>query len=441
MHIVEMSTSIPVNPVDNIHMAGEDRISELPVGILDNILGFLPIQEAARTVILSSSWKDIWFSLTKLNFCHGFFDYICLKYSDAEGWKSDSQSPIWEVINKILMQHNGPIQKIVFDFSEEVFVFHSPEEFDFWDISKLLSYNLNQWFLLLTQNGVEEIDISCFRETKCQVPNCLLSCPTLKKLKLENVDVEPINDYCILPNVTSLSLRYVDFNPTTCSDYGVYLPMLEDLSFDQCDKIFYFNIVAPKLGSLEISLLEYSPYLKKKFGVLPPNLDLRSISRFDLICSPCCFEVLIKEHIRVGHAPALNFELLKLSVATCRFTPEYINNSAFINLLRACPKLCELDIWHLEPLNLNPEDFVLMEELSSVAQTLKMLRTLKFSRFFGLTSEVQTIKALLACFPGIKKVFIVRGLISSDEEFKIMQKLLDFPRASTEAEFFYIEEF
>ncbi|XP_031121046.1 uncharacterized protein LOC116024294 [Ipomoea triloba] len=308
MHIVEMSTSIPVNPVDNIHMAGEDRISELPVGILDNILGFLPIQEAARTVILSSSWKDIWFSLTKLNCCHGFFDYICPNYSDAEGWKSDSQSHIWEVINKILMQHNGSIQKIVFHFSEEVFTFHSSEEFELWDIAKLLSYNLNQWFLLLTQNGVEEIDISCFRETKCQVSNCLLSCPTLKGLKLENVDVEPINDYCILPNVTSLSLR------------------------------------------LEISLLDCSPYYHKKFCVLPLNLDLRSISNFDLCCSPCCFEMFVKEHTRVGHAPALNFELLKLSVASCSFTPEYINNSAFIHLLRACAKLCELDIWHLEDL-------------------------------------------------------------------------------------------
>ncbi|XP_019159777.1 PREDICTED: F-box/FBD/LRR-repeat protein At1g13570-like [Ipomoea nil] len=420
-------------------MEGEDRISELPVGILDNILGYLPIQEAARTAILSSFWKDIWFSLTKLNFGDGFFDYICLKYSNAEGWKSESQSPILEVINKILMRHNGPIQKIVINFSEQVFAFHFSEEFDPWDIANLLSDNLNPWLLLLTQNGVEEIDISCFTDTRCRVTNCLFSCPTLKRLKLDNISVELINASCVLPNVTSLCLDNVDFKPRTCSDYVVYLPMLEDLSFGECEKIFDFDIVAPKLGRLKISLLECC-YYYKTFGVLPPNLDLSSISSFDLSCSPCFFKIFVEELTRVGHAPALNFELLKLCVSSYTFVPENINNSAFIHLLRACPKLCELDIWHLEYLKLNPEDFVLMEELSTVARTLKMLHTLKFSHFNGSRSEMLSIEVFLACFPGIKKVVIVRGWICSDEDFKIMQKLLSSACASTEAEIFYIQE-
>nr|GMD28595.1 F-box/FBD/LRR-repeat protein At1g13570-like isoform X1 [Ipomoea batatas] len=101
----------------------------------------------------------------------------------------------------------------------------------------------------------------------------------------------------------------------------------------------------------------------------------------------------------------------------------------------------EIDISYsidIELLTLNPEDFVLMEELSSVARTLKMLHTLKFIHFNGSRSEMQSIKVLLACFPGIKKVVIVRGWIRSGEEFKIMQEFLRFPRASTKAEIFYI---
>ncbi|XP_019179210.1 PREDICTED: uncharacterized protein LOC109174428 [Ipomoea nil] len=140
----------------------------------------------------------------------------------------------------------------------------------------------------------------------------------------------------------------------------------------------------------------------KECGVLPPNLDLRSISSLKLKCSTCCFEVFVDELTRVGHAHALNVELLSLDISNSDFT-KYIKNSAFIHLLRSCPKLCELDI-SLKSLKLNPEDFVLMEDLSSVARTLKMLCTLKFCRLKGLESEMQSIKVFLACFLGIEEV-------------------------------------
>ncbi|XP_031120911.1 F-box/FBD/LRR-repeat protein At1g13570-like [Ipomoea triloba] len=191
-------------------MAEKDRISELPADILDNILGFLPLREAARIAILSSFWKDIWFSLTKLSFDRNFVDYLCLKYSHDEG--PDSVSHIFEVVNKILMRHNGPIHKIVFDFYGDNLNYYFTIT---KDIDNLLEDNLNQWFLLLTQNGVEEIVISFFMDARCWVPNCIFSCPTLKRLKPDSVDVEPINAYCVLLNVTSLCLEDVGFKPRT----------------------------------------------------------------------------------------------------------------------------------------------------------------------------------------------------------------------------------
>ncbi|XP_019149874.1 PREDICTED: uncharacterized protein LOC109146680 [Ipomoea nil] len=247
-----------------------------------------------------------------------------------------------------------------------------------------------------------------------------------------------MNASFVLLSVTSLCLDHVNFKPRNFLDYVVYFPMLEDLSFVECNNIFDFNIVAPKLGSLNIIPRKFLCYCYKGFGVLQPNLDLRSISGLNLDCSTCCFEMFIEKLTRVGNAPALNIELLKLHISSYSFPPKNINNSAFIHLLQACPKLCELDMWGLQYLKINPEDFVLMEELSSVARTLKMLRTLKSSHFNGWRPEMQSIKVLLACFLGIKKVVIVRGWIRSDEEFKIMQELLRFPRAS-KAEFFYIK--
>ncbi|XP_044478941.1 F-box/FBD/LRR-repeat protein At1g13570-like [Mangifera indica] len=45
-----------------------DRVSELPWGILDNILGRLQMKEAVRTSILSRHWRYKWVNLSKLLF-------------------------------------------------------------------------------------------------------------------------------------------------------------------------------------------------------------------------------------------------------------------------------------------------------------------------------------------------------------------------------------
>ncbi|VFQ95324.1 unnamed protein product [Cuscuta campestris] len=57
-----------------------DRFGELPAEVLDMILGFLPIVDAARMAVLSSLWKDSWFSLSNLCFDLHFFSHIDSKY-------------------------------------------------------------------------------------------------------------------------------------------------------------------------------------------------------------------------------------------------------------------------------------------------------------------------------------------------------------------------
>ncbi|XP_031121357.1 F-box/LRR-repeat protein At3g59200-like [Ipomoea triloba] len=92
-----------------------DRISQLPADILDHILGFLPIQDAAKTAVLSSIWRDVWFSLTQLNFDHGFFCYIYKKHRHANKYAKKSAVSLY-VINKILLLHKGTIRKFVLSF-------------------------------------------------------------------------------------------------------------------------------------------------------------------------------------------------------------------------------------------------------------------------------------------------------------------------------------
>lgn len=168
----------------------KDRINELLVDVLDNIMRFLPIKDAARTAVLSHAWRDTWFNLTQLNFDDShFFYHMMKKYFDD--WKIAGL----HIIHKILRQHSGSILKFVFSLWDP-----------FTDI-RSWSFDFHEWFLCLTRKGVEEISLSFnVKDEHYRLPNCILFCPTLKSVYVHGVYFEPIIDaHCsILPNVTSL---------------------------------------------------------------------------------------------------------------------------------------------------------------------------------------------------------------------------------------------
>lgn len=254
-------------------MSGEDRISELPAEILDKILGFLPIKEAAKTVVLSTRWRDIWFGLTRLNFDDSFFAYT---------YNYDYYGYVWSfagfyVINKVVMQHNGPIREFVLEFLDDDETRPAVE-----DCSP--SYDIDNLLRSVTQKGVEEMRLTfCY-----MLPPCIFSCHTLKRLHLYQVYVDlshmvyvgisQVNS-CIFPNVTSLCFEYVEFDPTSVVEFSVDVPKLETLSFIRCSFINDFNITAPKLSNLIIDSCAES-----LDGFLPDNLDLRSICTLGLDC-------------------------------------------------------------------------------------------------------------------------------------------------------------
>ncbi|XP_019161840.1 PREDICTED: uncharacterized protein LOC109158376 isoform X2 [Ipomoea nil] len=173
----------------------------------------------------------------------------------------------------------------------------------------------------------------------------------------------------------------------------------------------------------------YSDCLDK---FLPVNLDLRSISTLNLQYSN--IEKFVEEISRMGFQ--LNVERLKLSFTyqTDTITP------ALVHLLQSCPKLCRLDlnVSALEEMEIryNRAFSKLLSKLQGVAQTNKMLRTLKLDSFSGWQSEILFIKEVLAYFSALEKLFIIFASYNQTEEFKfgVMQQLLHFPRASTKAE-------
>ncbi|XP_019149834.1 PREDICTED: F-box/FBD/LRR-repeat protein At1g13570-like [Ipomoea nil] len=410
-----------------------DRISELPADILDKILVLLTTVEAARLAVLSTHWRNVWLNLTELDFGHDFFCHIRKKYDHDEKENIDiCTSMSFYVINKVLMQHNGVIRKFAFNFP-----FSTAKEFSY------RSFGFDQWLPFVTQNGVEEIDISVSDEGEYKLPKCIFSCLTLRSLRLNGISVEPLNAHCTLPNLTSLCFESINFDG---GDLLPNVPMLDSLSFVLCETESEINITAQKLSSLAIT----SIFVRQ----LSVNLGLESVRTLELDCTS--LEDFVDRLTGSGlqqQPPTLNVEHLMLSNNYGDVDDDISEDisDAFIHLLRICPKLCQLDIdLEFSPVACNcffdPERRH-FKEFHAVTQRHKLLQTLNLNSFRGAYTETLFIMVLLDSFLALEKVVITparsMAVCYEDAEYEYFDfethklELLDFHCASTKAKIIF----
>ncbi|MFS8006057.1 putative leucine-rich repeat domain superfamily, F-box-like domain superfamily [Helianthus anomalus] len=98
-----------------------DRISKLPVGIIESILCLLPIQEAARTSILSKEWRYHWTKIPKLVFNEYTFEVstdraepsVLEQTFDKPSKRREmhSRCRFFYAIYQVLLMHEGPIHE------------------------------------------------------------------------------------------------------------------------------------------------------------------------------------------------------------------------------------------------------------------------------------------------------------------------------------------
>ncbi|CAH9096332.1 unnamed protein product [Cuscuta epithymum] len=295
-------------------MARSDRFSQLPEDILDHILGFLPIQDIVRTTVLSTIWRDLWFTLRQLCFDRRFFSYIDKKNRTSKYVK---KSCAFYIINKVLLQHRGTIQKFAIDLSQVGKVSIRSRSFDF-----------DQCLDLVVRKGVQEVHLQFWGESY-KLPNCIFSCSTVKSLHLCRINIVPIDFPHTLPYLTSLYFEDIRFGPADLPYYVIDVPMLKNLSFSNCGDISPFKVTARNLCNLTIKDCCSSQLC----SIFPLASNLISIRTLDLHCES--LQGLPQE------TDATNVELLKLE--GFRFHNDGLT-SAFVHLLCICPQLCKLEI-------------------------------------------------------------------------------------------------
>lgn len=156
-------------------LSKEDRISQLPDGILCHILSFLPIKCALATCILSSRWRFVWTSLPNLCFderlhmrpVHGqHMGYIFRK----DGFCfSEDPNPVFEnfVTRVLLLTNPTAIRKF---------------SLDCWELTDLTHFR--SWVDSIIMRNVRKIELFLGSHKLVRLPESICTLTTLEVLKL-----------------------------------------------------------------------------------------------------------------------------------------------------------------------------------------------------------------------------------------------------------------
>ncbi|KAK2410782.1 F-box/FBD/LRR-repeat protein [Trifolium repens] len=355
--------------------AEPDRISCLPGHVTDQILSFLPIEEAVRTSILSSKWRNKWCTIPNLVF-------------DSHYVSADPS-----IVDHVLLLHSGPINK--FEISDDNLI----------PVISSFSNYIDRWILHLIRRSIKELVLV----ERYKIPWCLFSYQGLDCLRLYSCWLKPPTTFEGFRNLSRLELYQVIITQVDLEKLISGCPLLESLMLIDIDNIIQLNIHAPNLKDCDIlvafedinfdNTFQIVTYLAA--GVLPVELPTPCICLGDL--SFC-----------------INFNNLKeISAALC--------------LLRSSPNLQKLEIsarFDEETDVLTPTRYS-WEDIFSRPTMPFPVRHVTISDISGTTSEFDFIKFLLLYSPMLEKMTVMPV---GDVTPELKRALFRLKRASGEAE-------
>ncbi|XP_021294632.1 putative F-box protein At1g49610 [Herrania umbratica] len=235
-----------------------DLISTLPDFLIQEILSFLPIEDAIKTSVLSRRWYPLWTQIPTLSFSHSSFCFKLAKFV--------------EVVNRTLQRFSGHTIKnfsINFKFTES-----------------LASY-VEEWVLFAISHHVEKLCLvfdgglvyAPFAEsTPFWLPQFLYVNSYLKDLTLRQCVVSP-DGYASWPSLKVLSINYSRLNNEAIENILSGSPNLRNLKLHNCERIKRISS-----RSLEVLVVDgiYDPHEKEDCvtEISCPNLQSLSLLGF-----------------------------------------------------------------------------------------------------------------------------------------------------------------
>ncbi|KAG5592235.1 hypothetical protein H5410_042749 [Solanum commersonii] len=198
--------------------SGADRISSLPCDLLQKILGWLSLDDAVRTSVLSTKWRYKWVVRSELVFQYNINKELLLKTS----------------IYKVLLMHQGEVHK-----------------FSLLYPSSNLFSDIDTWILFLSNKNVQELSLAfltCFR-----LPSHLFKFQDLKHLELNSCKFHPPPNFKGFRSLVTFNFQVVTFEPMSFQVLLSSSPLLEHVLMVCCSEFYSFIIEAPNLKIFEFS--------------------------------------------------------------------------------------------------------------------------------------------------------------------------------------------
>ncbi|CAO2041712.1 unnamed protein product [Urochloa humidicola] len=255
---------------------GEDRLSDLPDGILGHILSFLQTEEAGRTMVLSSRWRDIFASVDTISYVEEYNPATM----DNETWatfyfesqeRRSTNGNFLDKVNGGVLCHRRCAGLAVPATSLRVFRV-SLQNYHHWDKPMV-----DQWVAYALQQGGKELHldlriragVACKcgsdsdevlynwgprkrpRESTHRLPSRLFSCAALRSLRVAYCNLVPPEEIS-LPAVETLHLTCIRNSGATIQRLISSCPRLVDLTLESCPKVSRVSVLDKRLRRLSL---------------------------------------------------------------------------------------------------------------------------------------------------------------------------------------------
>ncbi|GJN28174.1 hypothetical protein PR202_gb16268 [Eleusine coracana subsp. coracana] len=236
---------------------GEDRLSSLPEGLLEDILFYLPSRDAVRTSVLARRWRTVWKSVR------------ALRVMESESYQSANELNGF-VNNMLLLRETLPLNVV------EIKSYH--ESFDEDHNFESLRY-IEHWVRYAFLREVKALRLYIM-DVDVMLPDKLLTSSKLEKLELTRVVSEgPTLDFSSCPLLNDLKMEFCNLLVDKITS-----PSIAHLSVTYCcfKSVGRTRISTPNLVSLQlVDCRERTPLLES----MP-----KPVSAFVRLCnrSDCC---------------------------------------------------------------------------------------------------------------------------------------------------------
>uniref|UniRef100_A0A3Q7GCG4 Uncharacterized protein n=1 Tax=Solanum lycopersicum TaxID=4081 RepID=A0A3Q7GCG4_SOLLC len=371
---------------------------DLPDCILHNILEFMPIQDAARTSVLSKKWIPIWSTLPYLVFGPLFFQYV-----------SNIGASAATVIHKILMQHTGNIMG-----------FHLISS-----TCKLAQSDVDQCIIFVSEHGIQKLTLDMANDENYLLPDRIFTCATLTQLKLSRC-VFKLPGGTQYPNLISLQLEHSKIADHRGSEDTLNLSMLENLELRFCVGVDFVNLVCPKLDNMSI----VSSYTI--------TFECSNVNPIFARIKHLCLNGTSLEELQTVYMKEMLRRPLKLqSLKIFDFKISVESISCTFYLLRNSPNLHEIEIDEVVKVDETLKDstkllFYLSMEEDQVNEALKLIQIVRLRKFKGSSTEMYLIRVLISHSKTLERMIIEQcdnGNATSFEE-QLSELLSCITRAS-----------